>query len=248
MVTMTYRFEWASVLAPENLSLLAGGLAVTIVLAISSGGLAAALGLGLAVLRYSGRPGARWFADAFVELFRNIPALVLVLTFSFALPLVFPLAVRRQLLFDNVVIDSLFDATGVHLYYFLALTLALALNTSGYLVEVFRAGFESIDTIQVEAGYSTGLSRWEVLRYLIVPQGLRVSVPPATNRMIHNLKNTALAIFVPVPDFFSAVQSVISRTFRGLELIIIGVVVYLSLAWITSALLARRRKSARSSS
>ena len=241
---MGHRLDWASVLTPENLSVLAGGLAVTVVLAVFSGVLATALGLGIVILRYSGRPSARRFADAFVELFRNIPALVLVLAFSFALPLALPLTLRRQLLFDNLVIDSVFDATGVHLYYFIALALALSLNTAGYLVEVFRAGFESIDTIQVDAGYSTGLSRRQVLRYLIVPQGLGVSVPPATNRLIHNLKNTALAIFVPVPDFFSAVQSVISRTFRGLELIIIGVAVYLLLSWITAGLLARSFRSA----
>ena len=235
-----FDFDWHVLLTPETLSTLGSGLAVTLLLAFFSGGLAIMLGLGVTRWSISEQAVKRRLSVAFVEAFRNIPALILVLGLSFAAPMLLPLALRRQLLFDNALIHGVFAATKIQLWYFTVMIIALALNTAAYLAEILRAGFESVDRIQIDAALASGLTRTDVVQFIIVPQGLLVSRPPATTRLIHNLKNTALAIFVPVPDFFSALQTMISKTFQGLEFILAGIVIYLVLGWLTTALLQRK--------
>ncbi len=232
-----YQFDWSVALGGGTLFALTSGLLVTISLALMSGILAIGVGLSVAMARYSEKNFLQKAAGTFVEIFRNIPALILILGLSFAFPQILPAELRRNLLFDNQLIDSIFAATGIHLFYYTALLLGLALNTAAYLAEIFRAGFESVSAIQVDAARASGLSKRLILRMIVVPQGLRISVPALATRLIHNLKNTALAIFVPVPDFFSALLSAISRTFRSIEILAVGIVFYLALAWATSVLL-----------
>lgn len=232
-----YQFDWVAAFGGGTLFTLTSGLLVTISLALLSGILAIGVGLSVAMARYSEKNFLQKAAGTFVEVFRNIPALILILGLSFAFPQIIPAELRRNLLFDNQLIDSVFEATGIHLFYYAALLLGLALNTAAYLAEIFRAGFESVSAIQVDAARASGLSKRLIFRMIVIPQGLRISAPALATRLIHNLKNTALAIFVPVPDFFSALLSAISRTFRSIEILAVGIVLYLALAWLTGVLL-----------
>jgi len=122
----------------------------------------------------------------------------------------------------------------------------LSLNTSAYLAEVFRAGIESVDNGHIAVGLATGLTQRQVMHDIVWPQALHISLPALTGRLVHNMKNTALAVFVPVPDLFSALQTATSKTFRGLEFLIVGIAMYLTLGWVMSKLfwvVDRRRAS-----
>ena len=245
-LVFTYQFDFSVIFRPESLSLIARGLIVTLLLTVLSSLIAVGLGWAGAMMTTSGRGIVRSIVCWAIEVFRNVPALVQVFFWSFAFPLILPRDVRVPLLFNNPPIDWLQAQTGVHAYYFAALVLGLSLNSGAYLADIFRAGIESVGDGQIAAGLASGLTQRQVMRDVILPQALHVSFPPLTGRLVHTLKNTALAVFVPVPDLFSALQTATSKTFRGLEFLIVGVVMYLALGWLMGAILTsldRRRAS-----
>lgn len=241
-----YQFDFSVLFLSENLSLLGRGLIVTLLLTVLSSTIAVTLGWAAAIITTSRRGVLYSIMCWAIEVFRNVPALVQVLFWSFTFPLLFPREVRISLFFDNAPVNWLQSVTGVHAYYFVALMLGLSLNTAAYLAEIFRAGIESVAEGQIAAGLALGMTRRQIRRDVIKPQALHVSFPPLTNRLIHNMKNTALAVFVPVLDLFSALQTATSKTFRGLEFLVAGVVMYLALGWLMAALLTRieRRRAA----
>jgi len=243
---MDYHLDFSVIFAPEYLPLLGRGLVVTLLLTLLSSSLAVGLGWAGAAVSASGRGMGRWLVCSSIEVFRNVPALVQVFFWSFAFPLLLPRDVRVPLMFNNAPLAWLQEQTGVHAYYFLALALSLSLNTAAYLAEIFRAGIESVSGDQIAAGLALGLTQRQVMRDVVLPQALHVSFPALTGRLVHNLKNTSLAAFVPVPDLFSALQTGTSRTFRALEFLIAGGVMYIVLGWLMSVCLMRadRRRAA----
>lgn len=234
----TYQFDFSAIFLPESLSLIGRGLLVTLLLATLSSLIAVTLGWSGALMTMSRhrliRSALRWA----VEVFRNVPGLVQVFFWSFAFPLILPRELRVPLLFDNLVIGWLQAQTGVHAYYFAALLVGLSFNAGAYLVEIFRASIESVNDGQIAAGLALGLTKQKIMQDVIFPQALHISFPPLTNQLIHLMKNTALAVFVPVPDLFSSLQTAMSRTFRGLEFLVVAIVIYLTLGWLISVLLS----------
>jgi len=175
-------------------------------------------------------------AGAFVETFRNIPALILIIFFAFAVPNIFSADMRRQLFFDNGVVDAVSEITGLSIpYYAVAAAFALTLNTSAHLGEIFRSGFASVSVSQVAAARSLGASHRSALRDVVVPAGVRVSFPVVTNRLVHNMKNTSLASFVAVPELFGVIQGAITRTFEATELLLLAAAMYLVLSSLMTA-------------
>lgn len=233
-----FALNWSAVLTPDALRLLLGGLLVTLLLALASGALAFGLAIGIE-LCYLTRPRTRPALTVYTTVFRGVPALLWVLFFAFAMPMLVPEQPRVTLLFDNAASQFVQAATGIHPYYFLALVLALSLNTSAYLADIVRAGLASVPPGQAEAGMALGLRRATVLHRVQLPQALIIGSPALLGRLIHNLKNTSLAIFLPVADLFSAVQTGASRTFRATEFLLVGAVIYLALAWTASVASSR---------
>lgn len=230
-------FDW---LSPETIQLLWQGLALTVALTVLTSSLSLLLGIIMGTLRLSGRRFWRWQAAIHVAIHRNVPALVLIIFWAFAFPNLFPLAERQALFFNNPVMETLSQLTGLSLpYYALAATLALSLNTSAYLAEQFRAGVQSIAQEHLDAARSLGASRRKLFWHIILPQGLRVAFPAISTRLIHNMKNTALAAFVSVPEFFHGTQTAISRTFRAFEFLLLAAAVYLALSFLFAAILRR---------
>ena len=227
--------EW---LTPEIGRLLARGLLYTIALTVITSVLSLIVGIFIGSLRISGRPLLSKAAEVFVEIFRNIPALVLIIFFAFAVPNLFIVEQRQALFFENVLAGWAEIVTGLSLpYYALAVIVALTLNTSAYLAELFRAGVGTIPRQMVDAARSLGATRTAVYRQILLPQGVRAAFPAITTRLIHNMKNTALASFVAVPEFFHATQTAITRTFFALQFLLLAAVGYLLLAAIFTALL-----------
>jgi len=234
---MLDQIPWLSI---EIIKLLLNGLLVTLVLTLITSSLALAAGVMIGWLRLSGSPLVRWLATGYTEIFRNIPALVAVLFWAYALPNAFGPDVRRMLFFDNSIMDVLKSITGLSIpYYAVGVAIGLTMNTSAYIAELFRAGVSTLDSEHWEAARSLGATRAYSFRHLMLPGGLRAAKPGLVNRLVHNMKNTALASFVTVPEFFKMVETSINRTFYAVELLLVATVVYWLLSWAYTVLLER---------
>ena len=150
--------------------LLLEGLGVTVLLGLVSG-------LLMALLRLYGPLPLRMVARVYIDVFRSIPLLVLLVLVYYALPFV-----------------------GVRFSSFTAAALALSMVSCAYTAEIFRAGIEAIPKGQFEAADAIGLSFFSSMRDVILPQAFRIVVPPLTSNCINVLKDTALASVVAMPD------------------------------------------------
>ena len=159
-------------LTPDLLYLLLCGLLLTVVLTGVTAALALAVGIAAGTMRLSGNRLVRGLAVVHVEMHRNMPALVLMIIWAFALPNLFPAEMRRGLFFDNDFLDWISRWSGLSLpYYTLAAGVALVLNTSAYLAELFRAGVGAIPQQHVDAARTLGASRLELFRQVPAARG-----------------------------------------------------------------------------
>ena len=122
---------------------------------------------------------------------------------------------------------------------FVALTVALSTYTGAFIAEIVRAGILSVHTGQMEAGASLGLSRGQTLRLIVVPQALRVILPPLTNQYLNLTKNSSLAAAIGYPDLVSVFAgTTLSQTGQAIEIIAITMGVYLTISLVTSAIMS----------
>jgi general L-amino acid transport system permease protein len=122
---------------------------------------------------------------------------------------------------------------------FVALTVALSTYTAAFIAEIVRAGIQSVHKGQMEAGASLGLARGSTLRLIVVPQALRVILPPLTNQYLNLTKNSSLAVAIGYPDLVSVFAgTTLSQTGQAIEIIAITMGVYLIISLITSAIMS----------
>ncbi|MBV8701328.1 MAG: ABC transporter permease subunit [Bradyrhizobium sp.] len=120
-----------------------------------------------------------------------------------------------------------------------ALLVALSTYTAAFIAEIVRAGILSVHRGQMEAGLSLGLSRGSVLRLIVVPQALRVILPPLTNQYLNLTKNSSLAVSIGYPDLFSVFAgTALSQTGQAIEILAMTMGVYLLLSLVTSAVMS----------
>lgn len=189
--------------ARQYLPDIARGLGVTLALSVCIVFSGVLLGMALAMLRSTGRRGIGWAVIAFADIFRALPPLVLLMLFFFAFP------------FINLSMSA-FTAT------WLSLTLVLA----AYAQESIWAGLAALHKGQQEAARSSGMSAWQSLLYVQLPQALRMSVPPLTNRVISVIKNTALGSVIALNEVLNYAQSASSNSGNPTPLVM-GAVAYL---------------------
>ncbi len=118
---------------------------------------------------------------------------------------------------------------------FTALLLGLILYTAAYVAEVVRAGIQSVNRGQTEAAMSMGLKPGLVLNLVVLPQALRVIIPPLTSQMLNLTKNSSLAVAIGYPDFVSVAGTTINQTGQAIEGVALMMIVYLTLSLLTSA-------------
>ncbi|MGO9358891.1 MAG: ABC transporter permease subunit, partial [Xanthobacteraceae bacterium] len=119
---------------------------------------------------------------------------------------------------------------------FVALTLALSIYTAAFIAEIVRAGIQSVNKGQMEAGAALGLRRGTTLRLIVVPQALRVILPPLTSQYLNLTKNSSLAVAIGYPDLFSVFAgTTLSQTGQAVEIIAMTMGVYLLISLVTSA-------------
>lgn len=156
-------------------------------------GLIAGLLLGMGKL--SRRRFLRFSSSAFIEVFRDTPVLVQIVWVYYCLPIL----------------------TGLQLSPFQSAVLALSIQASAYLGEVFRAGIESIDRGQTESARSLGMSHWLAMRRIILPQAVRRMFPPMMNVFADFMKVSALASIIGVWELLRQANNLITTTYRPLE-------------------------------
>ena len=122
---------------------------------------------------------------------------------------------------------------------FVALAVALSTYSAAFIAEIVRAGVQSVHKGQTEAGASLGLTRGEVLRLIVVPQAMRVILPPLTNQYLNLTKNSSLAVAIGYPDVVSVFAgTTLSQTGQAIEIIAITMAIYLIISLLTSALMS----------
>jgi general L-amino acid transport system permease protein len=117
---------------------------------------------------------------------------------------------------------------------FVALVLGLAIYTGSFIAEIVRSGILAVSKGQWEAAGSLGLSRGQTLRFIVVPQALRVIIPPQTSQYLNLTKNSSLAVAIGYPDFFNIAGTINNQTGQAVEVVAITMGVYLTLSLITS--------------
>ena len=207
---MDYTFEFFIVWRIKDYLL--GGLVFTSQVSLYS--LIAALLIGLVVgtLTLAKKRFISVLAQAYVEVFRNTPALVQLMWIYYALPLFLP----------------------VNLTAFSSCVIALGMNSGAYMAEVFRAGIQSVDEGQIEAARSLGLSHFQAMRKIILPQAVRTMIPPFVNQVVSLVKWSSLVSAVGVADLTYRAQVLSSRFFRPIEIFTSTAVIYFSLCAILS--------------
>ena len=204
----------------EAMPYLLQGLGMTLLLCAVALPLGMAGGLLLALASTSHRRVLRWPAAVYTDFFRAFPPLVLLLFIAFGLPFL-----------------------GVKPPPFVSVALAFLLNTSSYYGEILRAGIESVASGQREAARSTGLTHWQSLRYVIVPQAVRNVVPDLVSNTLEAVKLTSIASVVALPELLYAARQVQSVTYNATPVIAAGLM-YLVLLWPLVRLLSRYERQA----
>jgi His/Glu/Gln/Arg/opine family amino acid ABC transporter permease subunit len=181
----------------NNLDAILQGVLVTISLALLAEVLGIILGLVLALLKISRARILSWPAQVYIDFFRGTPLLVQIIIIYFTTASV------------GLRFESLFFAGLV----------ALTLNSAAYVAEIFRAGIQSIDKGQMEAGRASGLSYPQTMRYIIVPQAFRRTIPPLTNEFVTLVKDTSLVSVLGLAELLRAARVLQAETFNGTPLI-----------------------------
>jgi len=120
---------------------------------------------------------------------------------------------------------------------FIALTLGLTLYTAAFIAEVVRAGVAAVPRGQTEAAAALGLSRPQAMRYVMLPQALRIIIPPLTNQYLNLTKNSSLAVAIGYPDVVSIANTALNQTGRAVECIALVMAVYLCTSLLTALLM-----------
>ncbi|ACU35722.1 amino acid ABC transporter permease [Actinosynnema mirum] len=193
------------------------GLANTVVLAVVAQAGAIVLGVGIALLRRSANPVARWFAAGYVWLFRGLPVLLQILLW-------FNLA----LVFDTISIPMVLEVrTNMLITAFVAALLGLGLNESAYMAEIVRAGLNSVDHGQVEAAKAIGMTPATTLRRVVLPQAMRVIIPPTGNNFINMLKGTSMASVIGFLELIHAANNIASHNLQIMETLLAAAAWYM---------------------
>jgi polar amino acid transport system permease protein len=198
------------------------GLLNTVLLAVAAQGAAIVIGVVIALMRRSANPVARWFAAGFIWLFRGLPVLLQILIW-YNLALVFTY-ISIPLPFGGYLLH---EQTNVLITAFVAALLGLALNESAYMAEIVRAGLTSVDPGQVEAAKSIGMSPLLTLRRVVLPQAMRVIIPPTGNDFINMLKGTSMASVIGVTELIHAANNISSRNLLVMETLLAAAIWYM---------------------
>jgi polar amino acid transport system permease protein len=195
-------FDWSVVW--RNADALLEGVELTVLLAITTMAISIPGGIVLALMRLSNMRVVSAASAAFVELFRNLPLILVVYTAYYVMPV----------------------ATGFNLSPLTTGIVALSLNVSAYNGETFRAGIASIRKGQTEAAYALGMGRWQTMKEIILPQAVRRVLPVLASTWVSLFKDTSLVSVISVGELAYTSMRIRAQTFRVLEMLTAMAAIY----------------------
>jgi len=202
-----YQFRWDII--PNNLDFLMSGLQMTLVISAATLVLAMVGGLVLALLDMSRFLPLRAIGLAFGEVIRNTPILVQLLWVYYVLPIVF-----------NVRISS-----------FAAILIGLSVYQAAFISEVYRAGIQAVPKGHREAAQVLGLSSFDAFRRIVLPQAIRLTLPPLASNFVQLIKFSSLGAVISVTEITRRGMELSASTFRPLEIFSFIAVVYFCICW-----------------
>lgn len=225
-------YFWSQLLTPS--SAFVTGLWLTIVMAVLAQSIAMVFGLGIALARMSRHPVPRHAAKIYIWAVRGTPLLVQIVFIYTGL------AAANILRFEDWTIGTLTIPGNLQ-----AGILALAVNEAAYMAEIFRSGIEAVDRGQAEAAKSLGMPPMMTLRYIVLPQALRIILLPIGNQFNIMLKNTTLVSVIGVSEMLLVTQTINSATFRTFELYSVLGIYFLALTSLWTVFMGWMERRAR---
>lgn len=208
-----YHFDWS--VPFTYFPALMTGLLVTLKVSAISELVGIALGLIVALCRMSPLGLLRYPAVAYIDFLRGIPILVMLLWVYYGFSILF----------------------GVNFSQMQAAVLGLGCSYSAYIAEIFRSGIQAVPVGQREAGRTLGLAGWQVMVYVVLPQAVKIIIPPMGNTVISMLKNSSLVAIIAVSDLMRQTMVAASETFRPFELYAAAAVIYYLLTFLTARII-----------
>lgn len=197
--------DWGVI--PRNMYVLWGGLTVTFKLFVVALAGGIPLGIFLGLGRLSSKKWVYYPVSAYINFIRNVPLLMVIFWVYFALPLV----------------------TGHTIDRFTSAVVAFVIFEATYFGEIIRAGFQTVKKGEMQAAYSTGLTYWQVVRYVLIPIGLRRVIPSLMTQTIVIFQDTSLAYVIGLREFVRTATVIDAREVRSLEIFGFVALVYLIL-------------------
>ncbi len=215
-----YNDFYRSVIYDERYKLILEGLGNTIIIAIGAVIIGILLGTIISIVKYTNKQRGKFrllnkIFDIYVNIIRGTPS-------------VLQLMIMYYIIFKTSTVDSVIIGM-----------IAFGINSSAYVAEILRSGFDSIDDGQVEAGLSLGLSFRQTLRHIIIPQAVKISLPSMGNEFVTLIKETAIAGYIGITDLTKASDIIASRTYEYFFPLILVALIYLLLTTTVSKLLKR---------
>jgi len=217
-------FDLSLVLSGSYHAMLVAGLRLSLELAALTLLFALPLAVLVALLRLAPVRPLRWLGFAYVEAIRNIPLLAHMLFWYFGAPELLPEALKERLYEGDIEVISAI--------------VALTLYTAAYMAEDIRSGVRAIAPVQFEAGRSLGLGFLATMRLVILPQALRITVPPLISQTLNLWKNTSIATVIGVGELMYQAAQVESASFRSFEAFAFATASYLSVSLLITGLAA----------
>ena len=213
---MNFNFD----LVVTSFPLLLLGAGVTIKITAMSVALGVLIGLFVGIARICRVKPLRFLAAVYVDFFRGTPLLVQIFLFYFAVPVI----------------------TGQRIDPYVAAVGSCGINSGAYVAEIVRAGIQSIDEGQMEAGRSLGMTWAQTMRYIIVPQAIKRVIPPLGNEFIALLKDSSLVSVIGFEELTRRGQIIIAKTYGSLEIWFSVAIIYLVMTLSISRLVAYLEK------
>ncbi len=221
MIILAFDFEFGTVREFLFNPLIREGAWRTLQLAVAGQAIGITLGLTFAYMRISRNALVSGAAGFYVWFFRGTPVLLQLYLLYFGLP---------QLIGSHTFTTELTA--------FRAAIIAFAINEGAYMTEIMRAGILSVESGQMDAAKSLGMTQFQAMRRVILPQAIRVVVPPTGNEFIAMLKNTSLASTIALVELLGATQLIYARNFDVMELLVVAAIWYLAFTTVFSLLQA----------
>ena len=189
------------------------GLLVTLQLTLVALALGVAIGLPAALAKVYGGRWLRWFAVVYIELFRGTPLVVQLFVVYYGLP-----------------------DLGITFSRMAAAFITLGLNSGAYQAEYFRGAIQAVGSGQMTAARALGMTQWQAIRYIVLPQALKLALPAWSNEAVSMIKYTAVVFLIAVPDLMGQAKILGGRYFNYIEIYLVVAVIYIILVYIATRL------------